>query len=75
MDVALTGVREFLIAQGLSGVVILGLAFAVYRLFTLVSQIQEARIKDAREVTEAVINNTAALHALKELVTNRRGSP
>lgn len=72
MDNLLKGVGETLLSLGLPGVIIIGLAFAVYNLFKLYAETQEKRIVEAREAVKAIEANTAAIDTLSDLVRSDR---
>lgn len=68
-----------LISYGLPGIVILALGLAVLKLWghnvelqKLIYDIQEARLKDAKEITketaEALAENTRSAHALTDAI-------
>lgn len=60
-----------LLKMGLPGIVILALAFACYKLFTLLQASQEKRINEAVDNRTAIERNTAAMTALTEVIKAR----
>jgi len=64
--------EQFLIAQGLPGVVILGLGTAVVALWRQVSALQAARVNDAKEVAreaaETISDNTQSAKAMTDAI-------
>jgi hypothetical protein len=73
MDNLLKGVGETLLALGLPGIVIIGLAYAVFNMFKLYTEVQEKRIDEAREGVKALEANTSALESLSDLIRERKG--
>lgn len=61
-----------LLKLGFPGVVIIGLALAVWRLFKLYNEVNEKRIAEAREGIKAIEANTTALDALTSAIRDRR---
>lgn len=72
MDSAISKIQEILLAQGVIGIAVLVLGFVAYRLYKQLSDVQEERLEDARGVTKALENNTAALNSLTKLIESRR---
>lgn len=72
MESLLKGIGETLLALGLPGVIIIGLAGTVLHLFRLYSDIQEKRIVEAREGIKAIEANTSALEVLSDLIRERK---
>jgi hypothetical protein len=58
---------------GLPGIVIFGLAYALFNIFKLYTEVQEKRIGEAREGVKALEANTSALESLSDLVRERKG--
>jgi hypothetical protein len=57
--------------QGVLGLVILGLGFAVVYLFGKYSDIQEKRIAESRESIKAIEQNTNTLDTMTEVLRER----
>lgn len=60
--------------QGVLGLVVLALGYAVYYLFNQYKDIQEKRIAENRETTKAIEQNTNTLETLSEVLRERRNS-
>jgi hypothetical protein len=61
-------VADFLMAQGLSGIVIIGLGFSTYKLFLLYVASLEERVKEATKHVEIQRDNAEALDKLSDYV-------
>lgn len=79
MEHALLGSVDKLFQLGLAGVVIMGLCFAVWRLWlsnreltSKVNDLQEKRVVEGRESLTAVNANTSALANLTQVLSLRR---
>lgn len=57
--------------QGVLGLVIIGLGFAVVYLFNKYSDIQEKRIAESRESIKAIEQSTNTLETLTEVLRDR----
>ncbi len=64
-------VLEGFLNQGVLGLVIVGLAFAVIYLFKAYQNIQEQRIAESRECIKAIESNTNTLETLTEVLRER----
>jgi hypothetical protein len=62
----------FFIAQGLSGVMILGLGFAVYKLYNRNQELAETLREVGRESVKANEQTVAALNRLSDLLLRAR---
>ena len=58
--------------EGILGLIIVALGFAVIYLFKQYRDIQEKRIAESRETTKAIEQNTNTLETLGELLRDRR---
>ena len=67
MDKVLQGFLD----QGVLGLVIVGLAFAVVYLFKAYQNIQEQRIAESREAIKAIESNTNTLETMTEVLRER----
>lgn len=72
MDPITSSAMTELIKMGLPGIVIVALAWAYYRKDTLVNNLQEKRIQDAKDMTAALHANTSATQAQTESLNNLR---
>jgi hypothetical protein len=57
--------------QGVLGLVIIALGFAVWRLWSKYDDIQEKRIAEAREGIKAIENSTNTLETMTEVLRER----
>lgn len=68
MDVLLAPIGQWLLSQGLPGIVILALGYAVYILDARLKESQESRLSEKRdmlrEVTKALAENTVTLQSV-----------
>lgn len=71
MEGSLAKIVDLLVGNGLSGVVILVLGFAVYRLYTRNEELQEKRIDDGKEAIKAMESTGRALDMLTAVVKDR----
>jgi len=71
MDAVVKGFLE----QGVLGLVIIGLGFAVVYLFKQYSAIQEKRIAESRESIKAIETSTNTLETLTEVLRERNRGP
>ncbi len=58
--------------QGVLGLVIVGLGFIAWRLWSKYDEIQEKRIAESRESIKAIEQNTNTLDTLAELLRDRK---
>lgn len=59
------------LSLGLPGVIIVALAFGVYRLANLYHDVQEKRIEENREAVKAMGETAKAIDSLSELIRDR----
>lgn len=71
MDAASTGAISILTGLGLPGLIIGVLAFAVYKLYNRVQELQDKRLEDAREIITTTANITTALGNLSNVIEKR----
>jgi hypothetical protein len=62
------GVTKGFLEQGVLGLIIVALGFAVVFLYRKVNEIQEKRIAEAREAVKAVEQNTNTLDTLTDVL-------
>lgn len=67
MDKVIAGFVE----QGVLGIVILGLGFAVIKLWTKYDEIQEKRIAESRDAIKAIEQNSNTLETMTEVLRER----
>lgn len=72
MDLIAGKIADFLMSQGLSGIVIIALSFAVYKLFFLYVSSMEGRLKEAMQHVEIQRDNAEALDKLSEHIRASR---
>lgn len=60
--------------QGVLGLVIVGLGFAVVYLFNKYTDIQEKRIAESRESIKAIEQNTTTLDTMTQVLRERGGT-
>lgn len=72
MDPFTNSATAELIKMGLPGIVIVALAWAYFRKDSLVNELQDKRVQDAKDITTAMQANTAATHAQTESLNNLR---
>ncbi len=68
MDAIIQGFLD----QGILGLVIVGLGFIAWRLWSKYDEIQEKRIAESRESIKAIEQNTNTLDTLVELLRDRK---
>ena len=68
MDAVIQGFLD----QGVLGLVIIGLGFIAWRLWSKYDEIQEKRIAESRESIKAIEQNTNTLDTLAELLRDRK---
>ena len=68
MDAVIQGFLD----QGVLGLVIIGLGFIAWRLWSKYYEIQEKRIAESRESIKAIEQNTNTLDTLAELLRDRK---
>jgi len=64
-------VFEVLLDNGLSGVAIIILLYAVWKLWTKYDEIQEKRIAENRDAIKAIEQNTNTLETITEVLRDR----
>jgi hypothetical protein len=68
------GVMDYLLSMGLPGLVILGLGYALVRIFGLYTAAQEKRIEEAGAYKVALLEVTNQLRVMTEAINTRRTS-
>ena len=68
MDAVIQGFLD----QGVLGLVIIGLGFIAWRLWSKYDEMQEKRIAESRESIKAIEQNTNTLDTLAELLRDRK---
>lgn len=68
-----SGGTDLLLDRGLTGLVILALAFVCWRLFKMYVEVMEKRIGEARLTAQALEESTRATDALADLIRDRLG--
>lgn len=64
-------IADALLANGISGIAIIILLYAVYKLWLKYDEVQEKRIAESREATKAIEQNTNTLDILSEVLKDR----
>ena len=64
-------VLEGFLNQGVLGLVVVGLGFAVWRLWSKYDEIQEKRIAESRDAIKAIEQNTNTLDTMTEVLRDR----
>lgn len=70
MDAVIKGFLD----QGVLGLVIIALGFAVWRLWSKYDEIQEKRIAESREAIKSIETSTNTLETLTEVLRERGAS-
>lgn len=68
-------VVEGFLRQGVLGLIIIALGFAVWRLWGKYDEIQEKRITEARDGIKAIEQNTNTLETMTEVLRERAARP
>ena len=68
MDEIIKKATEIVLAQGLSGVIIIALGFMVFRLLKKNDELTEARLTEAKLLLNTVNENTRSMSALTDVV-------
>lgn len=68
METLITKAGEQVLGLGLPGVIILGLAFGLYRMFQLYTDAQEKRITEGRVAAETLEGVKNALEHLSDII-------
>lgn len=71
MEEALQKAIEYLLSQGIPGIVILGLGWAVYKLYTRNQDLHDTLYQVGRESVKANEATTAAINRLTDLLMSR----
>lgn len=67
MDKVIAGFLE----QGVLGIVIIGLGYAVVKLWTKYDEVQEKRIAESRDAIKAIEQNSNTLETMTEVLRER----
>ena len=71
MEEAIQRVVEYLLAEGIPGVIILGLGWAVYKLYNRNQELHSTLYEVGRESVKANEATTAAINRLTDLLMQR----
>lgn len=63
---------ELILQNGLVGVVIAVLLYALYRFVDMYHEVQNGRAQDGKDATKALVDSTTAIRELREAVLNRK---
>ena len=73
MDTIAGKIGDYLVTQGLSGIVILASWFVIWKLWSVIQDVQEKRIAEATKNVETANNTSNALNRLSDLLRDRKG--
>jgi hypothetical protein len=71
MDTILVKVADLLLSMGFPGLVIGALGYCSRKLWMQYSEVQEARIREGRQVIQAIEDNTNTLNRLVDLLNSQ----